>query len=73
MPSPSRLSKSCSVLRALLPEISINDIEGLSNPTTEHVAMWIWNKLENDLSGLSSVSVSEGNSYGCKYYGEKNA
>ena len=40
-------------------------------PTTEHVAMWIWNKLENDLSGLSSVSVSEGNSYGCKYYGEK--
>ena len=27
----------------------LNDIEGLSNPTTEHVAMWIWNKLENDL------------------------
>ena len=51
----------------------LNDIEGLSNPTTEHVAMWIWNKLENDLSGLSSVSVSEGNSYGCKYYGDKNA
>jgi len=25
------------------------------------------------LKGLSSVSVSEGNSYGCKYYGEKNA
>ena len=51
----------------------LNDIEGLSNPTTEHVAMWIWNKLENNLSGLSSVSVSEGNSYGCKYYGDKNA
>ena len=30
MPTPSRLSNSCSVLRALLPEISINDIEGLS-------------------------------------------
>ena len=51
----------------------LNDIEGLSNPTTEHVAMWIWNKLEKDLQGLSSVSVSEGNSYGCKYLGEKNA
>jgi len=35
--------------------------------------MWIWNRLEHDLKGLSSVSVSEGNSYGCKYYGEKNA
>ena len=51
----------------------LNDIKGLSNPTTEHVAMWIWDKLESDLKGLTSVSVSEGNSYGCKYYGEKNA
>ena len=51
----------------------LNDVDGLSNPTTEHVAMWIWDKLESDLKGLSSVSVSEGNSYGCKYYGEKNA
>ena len=51
----------------------LNDIEGLSNPTTEHLAMWIWGKLDNDLSGLFSVSVSEGNSYGCKYYGDKNA
>ena len=51
----------------------LNDIDGLSNPTTEYIAMWIWKKLENDLPGLSSVSVSEGNSYGCKYYGEKNA
>ena len=51
----------------------LNDIEGLSNPTTEHIAMWIWDKLEKDLKGLSSVSVSEGGSYGCKYYGAKNA
>jgi 6-pyruvoyltetrahydropterin/6-carboxytetrahydropterin synthase len=49
----------------------LNDI--IENPTTEHIAMWIWNQLEHDLKGLSSVSVSEGNSYGCKYYGEKNA
>ena len=51
----------------------LNEIEGLSNPTTEHVAMWIWSKLINDLTNLHSVSVSEGDSYGCKYYGEKNA
>jgi 6-pyruvoyltetrahydropterin/6-carboxytetrahydropterin synthase len=51
----------------------LNEIEGLSNPTTEHVAIWIWNKLKHDLINLDSVSVSEGNSYGCKYYGEKNA
>lgn len=51
----------------------LNDVEGLSNPTTEHVAMWIWRKLKNDLIGLHSVSVSEGDSYGCKYYGDKDA
>ena len=38
-----------------------------------HIAMWIWNKLENDLKELASVSVSEGTSYGCEYFGEKNA
>ena len=49
----------------------LNDIKGLSNPTTEQIAMWIWNKLEKDLSGLYSISVSEGGTYGCKYYGGK--
>ncbi len=38
----------------------LNEIEGLSNPTTEHVAIWIWNKLKHDLTNLHSVSVSEG-------------
>ena len=51
----------------------LNEIEGLSNPTTEHIAKWIWRKLKNDLIGLHSVSVSEGNSYGCKYYGDNDA
>ena len=51
----------------------LNDIEGLSNPTTEHIAMWIWRRLETDLKGLASISVSEGNNYGCEYFGEKNA
>jgi len=51
----------------------LNEIEGLSNPTTEHIAMWIWNQLKNDLINLHSVSVSEGSSYGCTYFGEKNA
>ena len=30
MPTPSRLSKSCSVLSALFPDISMPEIEGLS-------------------------------------------
>ena len=30
IPTPSRLSNSCSVLSALLPDISIDEIDGLS-------------------------------------------
>ena len=50
----------------------LNEIEGLSNPTTENLSVWIWRKIEKDLIGLESITVSEGNSYGCTYYGEKN-
>lgn len=60
-------------IHSVLDHKYLNDVEGLSNPTTEHIAMWIWRKLENDLIGLHSVSVSEGSSYGCKYYGDKDA
>ena len=60
-------------IHSVLDHKYLNDVEGLSNPTTEHIAMWIWRKLKNDLIGLHSVSVSEGNNYGCKYYGEKDA
>ena len=51
---------------AVLDNPLLEDIDGLSNPTTENISMGIWNNLEEDLKGLSSVSVSEGNSYGCK-------
>ena len=60
-------------IHSVLDHKYLNDVEGLSNPTTEHITMWIWSKLKNDLIGLHSVSVSEGNSYGCKYYGDKDA
>ena len=36
----------------------LNDIEGLENPTAEHIAVWVWEHLEG-LSGLSCVTVHE--------------
>ena len=47
----------------------LNDIEELSNPTTEHIAKWIWNRIQPNLSGLTGVTVSEGPSYSCTYRG----
>ena len=48
----------------------LNDIGELSNPTTEHIAAWIWRKLKPQLTGLTGVTVSEGPNYSCTYRGD---
>lgn len=48
----------------------LNDIEGLENPTSEHLARWIWERMKLKLPGLSTVSVSETCNSGCIYRGE---
>ena len=37
----------------------LNEIEGLENPTAEHIAAWIWHRVKPALPGLSSVKVME--------------
>ena len=37
----------------------LNDIEGLENPTAEHIAAWIWDRTKAALPALSSVKVYE--------------
>ena len=45
----------------------LNDIEGLENPTSERLAMWIWERLKPTLPLLSSVVVRETCTSGCRY------
>ena len=47
----------------------LNDIEGLDNPTSEHVARWIWERLAPRLPGLSGITVKETCTSGCVYRG----
>jgi 6-pyruvoyltetrahydropterin/6-carboxytetrahydropterin synthase len=44
---------------AQLDHYLLNDIEGLSNPTSEIVAEWIYWRLAPQLLGLNAVRVSE--------------
>ena len=37
----------------------LNDIEGLENPTTENIAVWIWERTKTALPQLASVVVYE--------------
>jgi 6-pyruvoyltetrahydropterin/6-carboxytetrahydropterin synthase len=47
----------------------LNEIEGLQNPTSEIVAMWIWSRLAPAIPGLHRVTIEETCTSRCHYYG----
>ena len=49
----------------------LNEIPGLENPTSENLAIWIWNKLKPGLPQLTSVAVGETCQSGCIYHGSQ--
>ncbi len=48
----------------------LNDIKGLSNPTCENIAKWIWKILEKDIKNLNSIEVYRPRVGGCIYFGK---
>jgi 6-pyruvoyltetrahydropterin/6-carboxytetrahydropterin synthase len=48
----------------------LNEVDGLSNPTSENLAYWIWRRLRPSLPGLFRVVVQETCTSGCAYCGE---
>ncbi len=47
----------------------LNEVPGLENPTSEHLARWVWDRLAPELPGLSRVVVHETCTSGCEYRG----
>lgn len=47
----------------------LNEIDGLANPTSENLAIWIWQQLKPGLPLLSKVVVHETCTSGCSYAG----
>ena len=48
----------------------LNDIPGLENPTSERLALWIWNELKPRLPLLSELVVVETCTSACVYRGD---
>ena len=44
---------------ARLDHYCLNEIEGLENPTAEHIATWIWERVRPALPLLAAVAVYE--------------
>lgn len=64
------LKDACRPIHEQLDHRYLNDIEGLENPTSEHIARWIWQRLAPTLPGLSAVAVRETCTSGCRYRGD---
>jgi 6-pyruvoyltetrahydropterin/6-carboxytetrahydropterin synthase len=47
----------------------LNEVEGLTNPTSENIAAWIWQRLAPRLPGLVEVIVAETCTARCVYRG----
>lgn len=48
----------------------LNDVPGLENPTSEHLARWIWRELKPALPQLARVVVHETCTSGATYAGD---
>ncbi len=47
----------------------LNEIPGLENPTSEHLALWVWQRLKPALPQLSRITIRETCTSGCEYRG----
>lgn len=56
-------------IHAQLDHRYLNDIANLNNPTSENLAVWLWQALHTDLPALYSIAVMENHDKGCIYHG----
>lgn len=52
-----------------LDHYNLNDIKGLENPTSEMIAVWLWNRIQPELPLLSKIIVYETCTSRCEYAG----
>lgn len=64
------IQRAWQPIHAALDHRCLNDIPGLENPTSEHLARWLWQRLKPDLPGLGKVVVMETTVSGCIYQGD---
>lgn len=64
------ISKAFRPLWEQLDHYYLNEIEGLENPTSENIAIWIWEHLSSKLPLLTEIVVAETCTARCVYRGK---
>jgi 6-pyruvoyltetrahydropterin/6-carboxytetrahydropterin synthase len=54
---------------ARLDHYLLNEVEGLENPTSERVAIWLWERLLPSLPMLFRITIEETCTSRCHYFG----
>ena len=63
------LKKAVDPVVKRLDHYLLNDVEGLDNPTSEVLAVWIWNEIAPQLPMLHRVTIEETCTSRCHYFG----
>jgi 6-pyruvoyltetrahydropterin/6-carboxytetrahydropterin synthase len=63
------IKDACAPVISLLDHSYLNDIPGLENPTSENIAVWLWNRIRPALPELSMIELRETPGTGCRYRG----
>jgi 6-pyruvoyltetrahydropterin/6-carboxytetrahydropterin synthase len=66
----AEIKRAVEPLRTRLDHHHLNEIEGLENPTSERIAIWIWERIAAALPGLAEVHVAETCNNSCVYRGD---
>jgi 6-pyruvoyltetrahydropterin/6-carboxytetrahydropterin synthase len=64
------IEEAVAPLVAQLDHRLLNDIDGLANPTSEHLAIWMWQRVRPGLPGIEEITVAETPDSRCSYRGK---
>lgn len=64
------LDRAFAPIAERLDHVTLNEVEGLANPTCENIARWIWQRLVEDVPGLSEITLWETADAGCRLRAE---
>jgi 6-pyruvoyltetrahydropterin/6-carboxytetrahydropterin synthase len=59
----------CEPILKKMDHAILNEIEGLENPTSENMCIWLWNQLKSQVPLLSKIVIKETETSGCVYCG----
>jgi len=66
------ITKVMSPILTLLDHKVLNDVPGLLNPTSEHLAKWLFENIKEKIPQLKSVNISETSNTECIYPAQSN-